>query len=100
MLTDRGIVLLHDAANSAANGDPVGAGAHIHGGAGLVRRADPMKLLARTAEPFLRPSEPYEKSGQYKEGTTFVEGLITFPRPLALYYGTSGSRVAVAASAR
>jgi predicted GH43/DUF377 family glycosyl hydrolase len=58
-----------------------------------------MKLLARTAQPFLRPTEVYERSGQYKEGTTFVEGLVPFKGRWLLYYGTADSRVGVAMSA-
>ena len=67
-------------------------------GQALYDRRNPLKLIARTDEPFLRPSEPYERTGQYKEGTTFVEGLVPFRGRWFLYYGMADSRVGVAVS--
>ena len=55
-----------------------------------------MRLLARSDAPFIRPTEPYERTGQYAEGTTFVEGLVPFRGRWLLYYGTADSRVGVA----
>jgi beta-1,2-mannosidase len=78
ILTDRGIVLLYNAGNSAEFGAP-GLPARVYtAGQALYDRRNPLKLIARTDEPFIRPSEPYERTGQYKEGTTFVEGLVPF----------------------
>jgi predicted GH43/DUF377 family glycosyl hydrolase len=100
VLTGRGIVLLYNAGNSVRNGDP-GVAAHAYtAGQALFDAKNPIKLLARTDTPFLEPTEPYEKSGQYKEGTTFVEGLVRFKGQWLLYYGTADSRVAVAFSVR
>ena len=96
LLTERGIVLLYNAGNSSANGD-ASVPAHTYtAGQALFDRRNPVKLVARTDTPFLRPSEPYERSGQYREGTTFVEGLVRFRGRWLLYYGTADSRVAVA----
>lgn len=96
VLTSRGIVLLYNAGNSARNGDP-SVPAHTYtAGQALFDARNPLKLLARTDAPFLRPTETYERSGQYKEGTTFVEGLVRFKGRWLLYYGTADSRVAVA----
>jgi predicted GH43/DUF377 family glycosyl hydrolase len=39
---------------------------------------------------------PYEKTGQYAAGTTFVEGLVLFRGKWFLYYGCADSLVGVA----
>jgi predicted GH43/DUF377 family glycosyl hydrolase len=96
ILTDRGIVLFYNAGNSGRYGQQ-GLPARVYtGGQALFDAGNPIKLLARSAEPFIRPTEEYEKTGQYKEGTTFVEGLVPFKGRWFLYYGTADSRVAVA----
>lgn len=96
ILTTHGIVLLYNAGNSAEHGDPRLPARVYTGGQALFDRADPGRLLARTDTPFLRPTEPFERTGQYVEGTTFVEGLVPFGEGWYLYYGTADSRVAVA----
>jgi predicted GH43/DUF377 family glycosyl hydrolase len=40
--------------------------------------------------------EPFEKSGQYVQGTVFMEGLVYFKKKWFLYYGCADSEVAVA----
>ena len=40
--------------------------------------------------------EPFEKSGQYVNGTVFIEGMVYFKHKWFLYYGCADSRVAVA----
>lgn len=96
VLTPRGIVLLYNAGNSERHGDP-SVPAHTYtAGQALFDARNPVRLLARTDAPFLRPTAPYEKSGQYTAGTTFVEGLVKFRGGWWLYYGTADSRVAVA----
>ena len=57
---------------------------------------EPVKLIARSDTPFIRPTEAYERTGQYLEGTTFVEGLVPFKGRWLLYYGMADSRVGVA----
>ena len=91
-----GIVLLYNAGNSAAYGDPRLPERVYTGGQALFDAKNPIRLLARSSEPFIRPTERYEKSGQYAEGTTFVEGLVPFRGQWLLYYGTADSRVGVA----
>lgn len=100
ILTERGIVLLYNAGNSGRYGDARVPARTYTAGQALFDARNPMKLLARTDEPFLRPTEAYEKSGQYKEGTTFVEGLVRFKGRWLLYYGTADSRVGVAVGAK
>jgi predicted GH43/DUF377 family glycosyl hydrolase len=98
LLTSQGIVLLYNAGNSRAYGDSLLPERVYTGGQALFDARNPLKLLRRTDQPFIRPTEPYEKTGQYKEGTTFVEGLVRFNGRWLLYYGTADSRVGVAMS--
>lgn len=96
ILTDRGIVLIYNAGNSRLHGDP-NRPEHVYtGGQALFDATNPVKLLDRSSEPFIEPTEPYEKTGQYKEGTTFCEGLALFEGRWFLYYGTADSRIGVA----
>lgn len=96
ILTAQGIVVLYNAGNSDRNGDP-GIPAKVYtGGQALFDARNPVKLLARSSEPFIRPTEPYERTGQYAAGTTFIEGLVPFKGRWFLYYGTADSRVGVA----
>ena len=96
ILTDHGIVLLYNAGNSDRFGDP-GLPARVYtAGQALFDARNPIKLLDRTDRPFLRPTEEYERTGQYPEGTTFVEGLVPFNGRWYLYYGSADSRVGVA----
>jgi predicted GH43/DUF377 family glycosyl hydrolase len=96
ILTARGIVLLYNAGNSDAYGAP-GLPARVYtAGQALFDARNPLKLLDRTDAPVIRPTEPYERTGQYAEGTTFVEALVPFRGRWMLYYGTADSRVGVA----
>ncbi len=96
ILTDPGIVLLYNAGNAGTHGDP-GLPARVYtGGQALFDKRNPVKLIDRTSEPFIKPTEEYERTGQYLEGTTFIEGLVLFKGRWYLYYGAADSRVAVA----
>lgn len=96
LLTTQGIVLLYNGKNATADGDPqIGPGAYSSGQA-LFSAADPTRLLARSAHPYFEPEEPWERSGQYSAGTTFVEGLVFFHHQWFLYYGCADSFVGVA----
>lgn len=96
IVTGHGIVVLYNAGNSETYGDPSLPHRVYTGGQALFDASNPVKLLARSDEPFIRPTEAYEKTGQYVEGTTFVEGLVPFEGRWLLYYGTADSRVGVA----
>jgi predicted GH43/DUF377 family glycosyl hydrolase len=100
LLTDRGILVIYNAGNSAMHGDSTLPARVYTGGQALFDPRNPVKLLLRSNTPFIRPTEPYERTGQYVEGTTFVEGLVRFKNRWYLYYGTADSRVAVAVSER
>lgn len=100
ILTDRGIVLIYNAGNSGRFGE-AGLPERVYtAGQALFDAHNPIKLIARSDEPFIKPTESYEKTGQYKDGTTFVEGLVPFNGRWFLYYGMADSRVGVAVSNR
>ena len=96
IVTERGIVLIYNAGNSGEFGQP-GLPQRVYtGGQALFDARNPIKLIDRSDAPFIQPTESYEKTGQYKDGTTFVEGLVRFNGRWFLYYGTADSRVGVA----
>jgi beta-1,2-mannosidase len=95
VLTDRGVVLIYNGKNTDAPGIAPGA---YSAGQALFSAEDPSKLVARTDEPFFKPEEAWEQSGQYAAGTTFTEGLVFFHEKWFLYYGCADSRVGVAAT--
>jgi predicted GH43/DUF377 family glycosyl hydrolase len=96
IMTEHGIVLLYNAGNSGTYGDQRLPQRIYTGGQALFDSRNPIKLIARTDEPFIKPTESYERTGQYVDGTTFVEGLVPFNGRWYLYYGTADSRVGVA----
>jgi predicted GH43/DUF377 family glycosyl hydrolase len=98
ILTEAGIVVLYNGKNDPDNGDPaLGANAYAAGQA-LFDKNDPTHLIARDESPFLKPEQPYEKTGQYVAGTTFAEGLVRFHNRWFLYYGCADSTVGVVLS--
>ena len=62
----------------------------------LFSNDNPLQLLTRLDKPFFRPMADFEKSGQYKDGTVFVEGLVYHQSRWLLYYGCADSFVGVA----
>jgi len=96
LLTAHGIVVLYNAGNDKTYGDSTLPARVYTGGQALFDARNPLKLIARSDTPFIRPTESYERTGQYPEGTTFVEGLVPFKGRWYLYYGTADSRVGVA----
>jgi beta-1,2-mannosidase len=96
IITEQGILVLYNAGNSGQYGDPSVPARTYTGGQALYDLRNPLKLIARSDAPFIKPTEAYERTGQYPEGTTFVEGLVPFNGRWYLYYGTADSRVGVA----
>jgi len=96
VLTSDGIVVLYNGKNAAGKaGDrSLGAGAYAAGEA-LFDGDDPIRQLAQTAGPVLKPEAAFEKTGQYAAGTTFAEGLVFFHGQWFLYYGCADSLVGV-----
>lgn len=99
VLTEDGIVVLYNAGNSANIGVKDLGNRVYTSGQALFDGKEPWKLLDRSDAPYLKPKLPFEKSGQYKDGTTFVEGLVYFKNKWYLYYGTADSMVGVATAA-
>ena len=97
VLTTNGVVLIYNGMNRAHGGDLVLPAGTYAAGQALFDTKDPTRLLARLNEPFFKPELPFERTGQYKSGTTFVEGLVWFHREWFLYYGCADSFVGVAA---
>lgn len=94
--TENGIILLYNGKNKEEEGDPNYVTNAYCAGQALFDKDDPTKLIKRLDQPFLFPEEDFEKSGQYPDGTVFIEGLVYFQRKWFLYYGCADSRVAVA----
>ncbi len=96
LITDKGILLLYNGKNAAVDGDPtISIGAYAAGQV-LFDLTDPTRVIMRTDESFFKPEREYEKTGQYKNGTVFIEGLVPFHGRWLLYYGTADSAVGVA----
>ena len=94
--TDKGIVVIYNGKNAPKGGDKaLGPNAYAAGEA-LFDPDDPIRRIAQTDAPVLKPELPYEKTGQYAAGTTFAEGLVYFHDKWFLYYGCADSLVAVA----
>jgi len=97
LLTEKGIVFLYNGRNGKEPLNDIGVGALAYsGGQALFSTADPSQLLARTDVPFIKPELPWEKTGGYKAGTTFIEGLVLFKNQWFLYYGCADTFVGVA----
>ncbi|WP_324026112.1 glycoside hydrolase family 130 protein [Maribacter sp. BPC-D8] len=97
LYTDAGILLLYNGKNLSGDGAttkyPEGT---YCGGQVLFDKNDPTKMIERMEVPFICPSLPHEISGQYKAGTTFIQGLVYFYNKWFLYYGTADSMVGLA----
>ncbi|TKC62071.1 hypothetical protein FBD94_07500 [Pedobacter hiemivivus] len=97
VMTEKGIVLLYNGRNNPGErGDKRFNGGAYCAGQMLFDKTDPTKLVDRLDVPFFRPMESFEKSGQYANGTVFIEGMAWFKEKWFLYYGCADSRVGVA----
>lgn len=97
IVTSKGIVLLYNGKNAEnEDADPALPKGIYCGGQALFDARHPEKLLDRCNTYFIKPDLPHEINGQYKSGTTFIEGLVYFKHQYFLYYGTADSMVGVA----
>ncbi len=94
--TDKGILLLYNGKNHPEKGDKRFNRGTYSAGQVLFDANDPTKVIQRMDVPFLRPMEAFEKSGQYVDGTVFIEGLVYYKKKWFLYYGCADSKVGVA----
>lgn len=95
--TDKGILLLYNGKNhnDKTKADvryPLGT---YSAGQVLFAADEPGKIIERLETPFKRPMDDFEKSGQYVDGTVFIEGLVYFQNKWFLYYGCADSKVGV-----
>lgn len=95
VLTEHGIVVLYNAGNQQSLGVKELGNRLYTAGQALFSKEEPWKLIDRANDPFLKPELPFEKSGQYIDGTTFIEGLVYHDGKWLLYYGTADSMVGV-----
>jgi predicted GH43/DUF377 family glycosyl hydrolase len=95
LLTPRGILLLYNASNRRATGDPTLPDGAYAAGQVLLDPADPTAVLARVESSFFRPGSALETAGQVAN-VCFLEGLVFFKDRWLLYYGMADSRVGVA----
>lgn len=97
ILTKDGILLLYNGKNATnENADSRFNKGTYSAGQVLADKNDPFKVLGRLDEPFFRPMDDFERSGQYTDGTVFIEGLVFFKKKWFLYYGCADSKVGVA----
>lgn len=98
LLTGDGIVLLYNGKNGRKeiDGDPAYPSGAYCAGQLLLDAEDPFRVVDRLDTPFFHPEASYEKSGQYVQGTVFIEGLAYLGGKFYLYYGCADSRIGVA----
>lgn len=95
MLTDQGIVLIYNSRNIPSIGDPALPEGTYAAGQVLIDKTNPLKVISRLDNYFIKPDKPYEITGQVNR-VCFVEGLVQFHQQWLLYYGTADSKIAVA----
>ena len=100
VITRNGIVVIYNGKNDPESGDLDLESNAYSAGQALFAADDPAKLISRADNPFFKPEMPFEKTGQYAAGTTFVEGLVFFRKKWFLYYGCADSLVGVALAPR
>jgi predicted GH43/DUF377 family glycosyl hydrolase len=64
-------------------------------GAMLLDLNDPTKVLHRSSEPILEPTEVYENNG-FKAGVVYASGAVVKDGNLLIYYGAADSYIGVA----
>jgi len=89
ILTAQGIVLVYNAGNGERYAEASLPPRVYTGGQALYDARAPFKLVARADQPFIAPTEAYERTGQYVAGTTFTEGLVPFHGRCLLYTSPS-----------
>ena len=99
IVTDQGIVLFYNGKNADNDDcDPTLPRGTYSVGKVVFDKKNLQSVIYRTDTCLLKPTLPYELTGQYKAGTVFAEGLVYFKSKWFLYYGTADSYVGVAVS--
>lgn len=94
--TENGVVLLYNGKNCPQRGDKRYTANVYAAGQALFDAKDPTRFITRLDEPFFRPMDSFEKSGQYVDGTVFIQGMAFYNDKWYLYYGCADSKVGVA----
>jgi predicted GH43/DUF377 family glycosyl hydrolase len=97
LLTKKGIVVFYNGKNATdGRADQKYPKGVYCGGQALFDAANPKKFLDRLDVPYFKPEADFEKTGQYKDGTVFTEGLVFYRGKWHLYYGCADSFVGYA----
>jgi beta-1,2-mannosidase len=97
MYTEKGIVLIYNSRNIPAIGDKDLAEGTYAAGQVLLDKNDPLKVINRLEDYFMKPEKDYEITGQVNQ-VCFLEGLVKYKGKWFVYYGTADSKIAVATS--
>lgn len=95
MLTEKGILLIYNSRNLKHIGDTSLADGTYTAGQVLLNRNNPLQVLHRMNQYFIRPEKSYELLGEVNN-VCFLEGLANYKNQWFLYYGTADSKIAVA----
>ena len=96
VLTKDGIVVFYNGTNLGTDGGDPSIGKNRYcGGQALFDSKDPKHLISRLDKPFIQPEYPWEKTGLFRAGTTFIEGLALYHNQFFLYFGCADSVVAL-----
>lgn len=96
MITKEGILLIYNSRNVPATGDASLPEGTYAAGQILMDKNDPLKVIRRADQYFIKPDKDYELTGQVNH-VCFLEGLVNYKGHWYLYYGTADSKIAVAA---
>jgi predicted GH43/DUF377 family glycosyl hydrolase len=94
--TEEGIVFLYNSSNNGS--DPSSPPGTYAPGWVVFDAQEPTAVIARCSEPFLRPTEEFERAGQAGRDCIFAEGLVYFEGRWLLYYGCGDRFIGVAVS--
>jgi beta-1,2-mannosidase len=95
MITAKGILLIYNSRNVKATGDTSLPEGTYAAGQVLMDTNDPLKVISRSEQYFMKPAKDYEITGQVNN-VCFLEGLVKYKGRWFLYYGTADSKIAVA----
>lgn len=95
MMEEKGIRLIYNSRNILSRGDTSLPEGTYAAGYIVFDKNDPVKIIERSENYFMKPDKPYEITGQVNH-VCFLEGLVNFKGHWYLYYGTADSKIAVA----
>lgn len=95
MMTDKGILLIYNSRNVPSTGDASLPEGTYAAGQILMDKNDPLKVIQRAEQYFMKPDKDYEMTGQVNH-VCFLEGLVNYKGKWFIYYGTADSKIAVA----